>query len=232
MIDPGAIRRVPYGHFTLADPGGGPRRPVVVCGYLISHPAGPVLFDTGIGEGDPEAEERFRPVRRRLREALREAGAEPGDVRLVVNCHLHADHAGGNPAFPATPILVQRIEHEAARAPGYTIPALLDFEGARYERVDGEAEVLPGVRVVPTPGHTDGHQSLVVETTAGRYVLAGQAVNFATDYATARLSWDLRRHGDEGAEHPAWIARLEELDPRRVLFAHDLAIWDERPLEP
>jgi glyoxylase-like metal-dependent hydrolase (beta-lactamase superfamily II) len=231
MIEPGAIRRLYYGHFTLPEGSFAPGQKVVVCGYLIDHPGGLVLFDTGIGEDDPDTVNPYNPVRRPLREAMAEAGIEPGDVRIVVNCHLHPDHAGNNRAFPGTPIVAQRAELEAAQEPGYTLSTVADFEGARYEPTEGEADVLPGMRVIPTPGHSPGHQSMVIDTTAGRFILAGQAVNFASNYATARLGWELGTRGVE-VEYPEWIERLQEFDPRKVMFAHDVAIWDSDPFGP
>lgn len=85
------------------------------------------------------------------------------------------DHCGGNRLFAGrVPIHVQRIELEDARAEGqYTIWEWVDFPGAEYVEHDGEAEILPGVRLVPAPGHTRGHQIVVVETDDGPVVLGG-----------------------------------------------------------
>ena len=228
MISLDGIRRVLFGHFTVPDDGdqrAGEK--VVVCGYLIDHPDGLVLLDTGIAEGHDEVEELYHPVRRPLDEALATAGVTTGDIRIVVNCHLHLDHCGGNPRFPDTPIFAQQVEFDAAhREEDYPIVGLYDFAEARYELHGGEADVATGIRVVPTPGHTPGHQSLVVETDAGRVVLAGQAVNGATDYGRAQYASDLRRSGsDENIIVPEWIERLQEFDPVLVLFAHDNATW-------
>jgi N-acyl homoserine lactone hydrolase len=221
------IRRVPLGHYTrpAGDPLAGRR--IVVGAYLVPHPDGLLLFDSGFGEGeDPELDRYYRTVRRPLRDGLGGLGVEPGDVGLVVNCHLHRDHCGGNPELAGRPVFVQRAELEAARRPGYTVPALVDFPGAAYEPLDGEAEILPGVRVVPTPGHTDGHQSLVVDCAEGPVVLLGQAYEFASDWAGAAFAWSLARDGVEAPldGDPAWVGRLQALDPCRVLFAHDLAL--------
>jgi N-acyl homoserine lactone hydrolase len=219
------IRRLPLGHYTrpAGDPLAGRR--IVVDAYLIRHPGGLLLFDTGIGEGAPEFDRHYRVVRRPLRDGLAALGAELDDVRLVVNCHLHADHCGGNPALAGRPVFVQRAELEAARGPAYTIPSLVDFPGVVYELLDGEAEVLPGVRVVPTPGHTDGHQSLLVDCAEGPVVLLGQAYEFASDWARAAFAWSLARDGVEAPlpDDPGWVGRLQALDPCLVLFAHDLA---------
>jgi N-acyl homoserine lactone hydrolase len=228
MVPLDGIRRVLFGHFTMPDDGD-PRagEKVVVCGYLIDHPDGLVLLDTGIAEGHQEVEETYHPVRRTLDDALATAGVTTADIRVVVNCHLHLDHCGGNPRFPGTPIFAQQVEFDAAhREEDYPIVGLYDFTDARYELHGGEAEVAKGIRVVPTPGHTPGHQSLVVETEAGRVVLAGQAVNGATDFARAQYASELRRSGsEETVKVPEWIERLQELDPILVLFAHDDATW-------
>lgn len=160
MIRSDAIRRIPLGHFTIPDDGDARAgEKVVVCGYLIDHPDGPVLFDTGIAEGHAETEQLYRPTRRSLDEALAIAGVATGDIRAVVNCHLHLDHCGGNPRFPGTPIFVQQTELDAAhREEAYPIPGLYNFSGAAYEVHGGEADVAEGLRIVPTPGHTAGHQ--------------------------------------------------------------------------
>ena len=228
MVPLDGIRRVLFGHFTIPDDGdkrAGEK--VVVCGYLIDHPGGLVLLDTGIAEGHQEVEDLYHQVRRPLDEALATAGVTTADIRVVVNCHLHLDHCGGNPRFPGTPIFAQQVEFDAAhREEDYPIVGLYDFDDARYELHGGEADVAAGIRIVPTPGHTPGHQSVVVETDVGRVVLAGQAVNGATDYSRAQYASELRRSGsDETVIVPEWIERLQEFDPVLVLFAHDDATW-------
>lgn len=230
MIFRGDIRRLDYGHFLrpAEETATGHPRVEAVLGYLIRHPAGLVLFDTGIGEADPETDAHYPTTRRPLPLQLRTAGIDLEDVQWVINCHLHADHCGGNPLFPGRPIVTQRVELAAAHEPDYTLPELVDFPGAIYEQVEGEAELLPGVWVIPTPGHTDGHQSLVVRCGDGTVVLAGQAHHLASDYAADQLAWLAH---NEVAYHvtpsyPAWIHRLQQFDPARIMFAHDLAIWE------
>ncbi len=142
---------------------------VVVDGFLIRHPSGPVLLDTGIGEGMPEVDALYKPVRRELDAVLRDAGVALKDVRVIANCHLHFDHSGNNFRFPGVPIFAQRVEHETALGPSYTFTErAAAFEGARFELIEGEAEIAPGVRIVPTPGHVAGHQSFVIDTQEGR----------------------------------------------------------------
>ncbi|WP_418058516.1 MBL fold metallo-hydrolase [Pimelobacter simplex] len=186
---------------------------------------------------------RHRPRRRRPgdrgalppapgagRGGARDGRAEPDDIAIVVNCHLHFDHIGENPRFAGRPIVVQRRELATARdatQPDYTVPALVDFAGARYESLDGEAEIAAGVHVVPTPGHVAGHQSLVVVCEDGTVVLAGQAHDTASQWSADVLA---ARAAALGHEPPLplpspWMERILAFDPRRVLFAHDAAVW-------
>lgn len=228
MIDRSDIRPILLGHFTIPDDGD-PRagEKVVVSAYLIDHTDGRVLLDTGIAEGHEETERLYHPARRSLDAGLASAGSSVEDVRVVVNCHFHIDHCGNNPRFAGTPIFAQQTEFDSAHdGEDYPIPELYDFEGVKYELHGGEADVADGIRIVPTPGHTPGHQSLVVETRQGRVVLAGQAVNGATDFARAHFAQSLRDEGsEEEIEVPTWIERIRELDPVEVLFAHDTASW-------
>jgi N-acyl homoserine lactone hydrolase len=225
----GALRRLDLGYFVRpASEVGGPHpRVEPVLGYLVRRGEGLILFDTGLGAADAETEAHYRPVRRPLDTALEAAGATLADITLVVNCHLHFDHCGGNAAL-GRPILVQAVELAAAKRPGYTVPELVDFAGADYRELDGEAEIWPGVRVIPTPGHTDGHQSLVVRRADGTVVLAGQAHDFASEFAADHLARAAARDGAAAPLPPYrnWLDRLADFDPRRVLFAHDGSVWE------
>ena len=224
------VRRVDLGYFVrpAGETGTGSPRVEPCLGYLVDHPGGLLLLDTGMGR-HPEVDARYRPRRRPLSAALAAAGARAEDVRLVVNCHLHFDHCGGNPDLTGRPIFTQRVELETARtAEDYTLPELVDAAGLRYEVLDGDAEVLPGVLVLPTPGHTAGHQSVVVRRRDGTVVIAGQSHDTAAGYGADVLAWRARgdRHGPGLPSFPGWIERLQRLDPARVVFAHDHAVWE------
>ena len=144
----------------------GERIPVFV--HTIEHPDGLVLVDTGMIDSTPELDEEWQARPHPLPEELVRR------VAVVINTHLHFDHCGGNRLFAGVPIHVQRRELEEARSdPDYTIPEWVDFEGATYVEHDGEAEVLPGVRLLPAPGHSDGHQVVLVDTDEGLVVLGG-----------------------------------------------------------
>jgi N-acyl homoserine lactone hydrolase len=162
---------------------------------------GLLLFDTGIGTGNAEIDEAHQPTVRDLRSLMRERGLEPDEVVAPACSHLHFDHAGQNLAFQGRPIHVQAAEREAARAADYTIDAWADFPGAHYVEHAGEVELLPGVGLIPTPGHTPCHQSLVVDGTAGRTVLIGQAVY-------TRAEWDGSTDPAVSVAESAWDRRI------------------------
>src|ERR1700761_7059572 len=116
MDDTSVVRRLDLGYFVrpAAETGGPLPRVEPVLAYLVRREQGLILFDTGIGAVDPETEAHYRPRRRALADALAAAGVALDDIRLVVNCHLHFDHCGGNRLLRGTPILVQAAELAAA----------------------------------------------------------------------------------------------------------------------
>jgi N-acyl homoserine lactone hydrolase len=197
--------------------------------FLIRHPGGPILFETGIGQGNELLDRYYQVQHRPLAEELDTIGYRLGDIRAIVNSHLHFDHAGSNWLFPGVPIYVQVAEQQAAREPHYTVPEWINFEGAEYVTIDGDSRVVSEVRIVSAPGHTPGHQCLVVETTGGRLALAGQAIYSKTEYDF------IRRTGTAPTEDPppdperylASAIQLMELRPRQVFFSHDRAVWTD-----
>lgn len=225
-----SVHRLLLGTFVrpAAETASGSPRVEAVYGYLVRHRDGLVLLDTGIGRGDEETEHWYRPRRVELPAALAGAGVAVGDLAIVVNCHLHFDHCGGNPLLGGTPILAQRAELTTARAGDYTFTELLDHPGSNYQPLDGEAEPLPGVHVIPTPGHVEGHQSVVVVSPDGTVVLAGQSHDTASGWSADVLAGRARAlgHGEPLPTAPVWMERLLAFDPRRVVFAHDAAVWE------
>lgn len=223
------VRRIDFGYFIrpAEETGTGAPRVEPCLGYLVFHAGGVLLIDTGMGS-HPEVDAHYRPRRVPLVAALTAGGASLADVRQVVNCHLHFDHCGGNPELVGRPIFTQRVELEAARGPEYTLPELIDTPGTSYEILDGPTEILEGIHVVPTAGHTPGHQSVVVHRPDGTVVVAGQshdtATAFGADALATRVVQD--RHAHDLPVAPAWVETLLAFDPRRVVFAHDRAVWE------
>lgn len=137
-----------------------------------------ILVETGMWEGDQKFQDMFALERdSTVFEGLRAVGLEPSDIDLVINTHLHFDHAGrnvldGKPAFPNARYVVQRQEladahhtHERNRASYYTEQYVEPIEAAGlFDVVDGETELLRGLTLLPIPGHNLGQQAVVLES--------------------------------------------------------------------
>ena len=222
------IRRVHYGYIVSPPEYPDAGLPLPVTGFVVPHPGGTVLFDTGMSPvDDEETRDRYHPRLHTPMEALASVGVQLTDIDLIANCHLHVDHAGGNYQFPGVRVLVQRAELDAAREPDYTYPHYtFDYAGAQMDVVDGEAQLAPGLRLVPTPGHTPGHQSLLVDTDEGPWLLAGQASNTSWEFSAQAFSERIASSTDDRiGTYPEWMAGLREWGVERALFAHDLMVW-------
>jgi len=219
------------GTFQFPEPELAGRRGVVM-GYAVKHPGGLFLFDTGFGFGNPELDETYRPIARPVGEVLRDAGIDLRDVTAVANCHLHADHAGQNGALRglSARIHVQSAEWELAHTTDHTVLEWIDAPGkGAYQLVDGDHDITPVIRIVATPGHTKGHQSIAIATDEGTVVLAGQACYTAGEWEGDLDALDGRSGAPDVAAYDASIERLRALDPAVVHFAHDRAVWTAGP---
>jgi N-acyl homoserine lactone hydrolase len=202
-------------------PPGHPRSGEVgpVYAFLLRRGRESLLIDTGIGPPHAEIDSAYRTARRDLRHALAEQDLEPEDVEGVILTHLHFDHVGMAHLFPGVPLYVQRAEWEAACRPNFTVAEWVEFSGANYVLLDGDDVITPGIRVISTPGHTPGHQSVQVETADGVVLVAGQAVETVDDLLRF-LAADTG-----GVPNPSSVARLLDLRPSRILFSHDHSEW-------
>ncbi len=191
-----------------------------VHGFVVTHPGGAVLVDTGVG-GPQQMLNDWRVVNRSAAEALAEVGLSPADIGLVINTHLHFDHCGQNAVFGHAACYVQRAELARAKRES---PALYDWFGfmnARFELLDGDAEILPGVSVVATPGHTAGHQCVLVNSGDSHGdLLIGDAAYTPRQYAS--VSGEALPNG-QATDLTAWLqslGRIHALQPGRVHFCH------------
>ena len=182
----------------------GEQMPVYV--HVIEHPDGLVLVDTGFTELHPAVADMSPTI-----VPLNEQEFDLAGIDAVVNTHLHFDHCGGNHLFAGKPIYVQRQELDDARTlEDYTIREWVDAPGVEYLPVDGEFELLPGVRLVSAPGHTRGSQVVVVETDRRPIVIAGD---------TAVWFGQLDEPSTEGQR------LIRALDPEQVWLSHTDAPW-------
>lgn len=219
VIEPVLLAEVtlPEGH-----PRGGATCPVF--GFVVFHAAGPILFDTGMGEGSEVVDALYSPVLRPLESALGEVGVSPRDVMMVINSHLHVDHCGNNRRFPGVPLVVQQAERRLAARSGYTVGDWVEFPGACWEPVEGEVEVLEGVSVFPTPGHTPGHQSVAVAGRDELEVIAAQAVYDPDELDGERSKEPLP--AEEARATASSARRIKARRPDRVHFSHDPRVWE------
>jgi glyoxylase-like metal-dependent hydrolase (beta-lactamase superfamily II) len=161
---------------------------------LIEHPDGLVLIDTGAGDKENEKFYGIYGIENspiggvgptQLESALGQAGFAPADVRLVINSHLHFDHAGGNTrkdasgtavaSFPNARYVIRRGEWEWAhrtneRTSASYFPHNYDplMAAGVVDLVDADAEVVSGISLRRTPGHTPHHQGILIESDGER----------------------------------------------------------------
>lgn len=195
------------------------RRELVAACYLIEHPRGTLLWDTGIddtvartkgGVVDPRTHIRFR-VETPLREQLGALHLTPADVKYVAFSHVHVDHAGNAALFPASTWILNRRELEwasstpppASAAPGF----LSTYARAKMQLLDGDTDIFGDgtVKIVATPGHTPGHQSLVLTLRhAGTIVISG-------DVAHTHGNWQHRRTPPFNTDREESVRSMERL---------------------
>jgi N-acyl homoserine lactone hydrolase len=218
--------------------------------YVIEHPEGLVVFDTGFSSAVHANLESYYPAEalkpvtfhfgpdEEITAQMRRAGFNPDDVELVINSHLHYDHCGGNIQFPRARIMMQRAELDSASsAPedsgGYR---KVDFlTGQQMELLDGAHDVFGDgtLTLFPTPGHTAGHQSLRVEHESGVAVLAGDACYMAETLLSddALPSPSLTYDAEAFMRSLAQLRELAE-SGAKVFVGHDPEFWEKQHLAP
>jgi glyoxylase-like metal-dependent hydrolase (beta-lactamase superfamily II) len=225
---------------------------------LVEAPHALVLVDSGVGSKESES---FREIYgldnagspTRLEDGMRSLGFEPGDVDMVVSTHLHFDHAGGNvvlrddgslaPSFPRARHIVQKGELEFAASPNERVRASYmskNFaplvKAGLVDTVEGEARVTEGIRLLPTPGHTPHHQSVVLQS-------RGESAVFLADVCPTAvhlplpwiMGYDLEPLRTLESKRVLWERAREE--GWLLIFQHDASVpWgrmdpaQERPV--
>ena len=228
--------------------GGEGRVRLPIPAYLIEHPKGTALFDTGMHpdcQHDPAArvgerlaglfEFDYHPGEE-IGTQLEALGRDPGRIDLIVNSHFHFDHVGGNALIPNATMLVQRREWDAGMDPDSAAKRGFnprDFDlGHKLRLVDGEHDVFGDGSVVclPTHGHTPGHQSLKLRLPGGEVVLAADSCYFCRTLRERRLP----RFAYDKEATLASLDRLAALEAggARIFFGHDPEFWRTVPQAP
>jgi N-acyl homoserine lactone hydrolase len=207
--------------------------------YLIHHPQGWLIWDTGVTDAvaampeglapsDPRMTHWRRP--KTLAAQLEAIGLKPADLKYVAVSHTHPDHIGNVELFPQAMLLVQKAEYE------WPTP----FNAGRFKpehpvtKLDGDRDVFGdgSVTILSTPGHTPGHQSLLVRLPkTGALVLSGDAVHF-------KSNWDSRGVPSGNADKDQTLASMQRLadvmakEKAQLWINHDKAQRDTLRMAP
>lgn len=220
----------------------GEQHDVAMLMFVILGGPHPVVVDTGPtsparASSHHPGFQLHQPAALQPEAALQRLGVDPSTVRTVIHTHLHWDHAGNDDLFPSAQILVQRDELHYAIAP--LAPSRAAYENSptvapvwldqlrQVRPLDGDMEVFEKLRVIHLPGHTPGSQGVLVDTDAGRYLIAGDNVPmydsiedpdvFVPNGAFTNLHDYERTH-----------RRIRELNCS-VIPSHDLRVLERQP---
>jgi N-acyl homoserine lactone hydrolase len=188
--------------------------------YLIKHPQGYLLWETGVGDelaAVPEGRGSFTRWRlaRTLASQLAELGLKPSDVKYVAASHTHFDHIGNVELFPSAMLLVQKAEYEWPNPLGVgrfkPEHPVTKLEGDRDVFGDGSVTLLS------TPGHTPGHQSILVRLAgSGPILISGDAAHF-------KENWDARRVPSFNVDRDQTLASMERI--AGILAQQKAQLW-------
>ena len=228
--------------------------------FLLQNGDFNVLIDNGMherhcGYGEKIGETTFYATSKHFLDSLKNEGLEPDDIDLIVYTHLHADHAGNAQFFPNTKTVVQKDEYNGLLNPTFkeelidlfdegTIPALQNNPNLLL--IDGDFDLMEGIRLITTPGHTRGHQSVLVNTVNGIRIFAGDLFH----YPPCCFPWMDKLMDSDGVEHditpmPDWPvmpgqlvfnyydfyasvekvkALMPEIEPQYLICGHDASL--------
>ena len=215
--------------------------------YLIRHPKGTLLFDTGmslkaqkdpagfLGEASAFIQVHFASDED-ICSRLQQLDIDVRDIDMVINSHLHFDHAGGNAFIPDARILVQKDEWDAAHEPDFIESFAYQPEeydlGQDMMLIEGAHDLFGdgSVNLIPTPGHTPGHQSLLIKTRKRQILLAGDACYFRRTLEEMKLP-AVVHDADQMLQS---LRMLKELEAKgaEIFYGHDPEFWSTVPQAP
>jgi len=218
--------------------GDGTRIDIPIVGYVIQADDGRnLLVDTGIHRkhiADPLATHRGKPFAKVLTVKMRpeddiahrlgEIDLGVDDIDVLVSTHFHFDHCGNHADFGRARIFVQRECYEAARGSDRFQQDLFDLPHLRYEVVEGDTEIAPGVRLLETSGHVPGHQSVLVRLPrTGPVILAIDAIYTPENVETD--NWGVYMDRDRARASARRLMELARAERAMLVYGHDPAQW-------
>jgi N-acyl homoserine lactone hydrolase len=218
-----------------------------VFSVVIMQDEGPILVDAGLnpdGLTNPEGAwgPRAKLIRPQMTEGddirsrLKEVGISVSDIRMVIITHLHWDHTGALRFFTHCPIVVQRAEHRFAFCPDPFVSAPymrdhFDFP-LRYQLVEGDRVLAPGVSVIKTAGHTPGHQSVLVRLRSGPYyIFPGDAIPLQ-DNLTLKIPSSNTWNAQAAMESIYRLEHLSQILGAEILPSHDIERFEDMKKSP
>ncbi|GHA13880.1 N-acyl homoserine lactonase [Devosia pacifica] len=222
---------------------------VPICTYLLDTEAGWVLFDAGLDSHhltDPAQVEKYfsrdgwfpppvvEPVHE-MEEQLRQIGIGFEDISILILSHLHADHSGHIKRMPQAEIIIQKREYDYAFSDEPKVayfPEDYDLPGLNWTVIDGDQQLMPGIDAIFTPGHTPGHQSLVIDLPSkGKTILTADVGDWIENFTQEILPGSATN--DE--EAIASIHRINDLHQRtdgEMFLTHDPVLVRKIKLAP
>ncbi|MGD9536801.1 MAG: N-acyl homoserine lactonase family protein [Alphaproteobacteria bacterium] len=232
-------------NFLAGEPG---RISIPVPSYLIEHPKGRVLFDTGMhpatqtdlrGRAGDRTANAFTVTfhaGEEIKGRLESLDIAPSSINYIINSHLHWDHTGGNELIPDAKVVIQKREWEAGQ-----VPELIEANsfnpvdyrlGHQVMQIDGEHDLFGdgSVVIIPSYGHTPGHQSLKVRTGSGEIVLTADACYMRRTLEELHLP-TIYHDAAQMLETLKMFRRLRA-GGARIFVGHDPAFWQDVPQAP
>jgi glyoxylase-like metal-dependent hydrolase (beta-lactamase superfamily II) len=198
-LDCGRIRLNDMGMFSDTGEYDGKPGTVVDPCWVIRHPKGTLLWDTGLGDqmaankGGVDFELGHMQVDVTLLDQLKAIGLAPPDITYLSFSHTHFDHTGNANEFPDATWILNKAEiawAESRPSPFVNLDTFSDYQVAKTQMIDGDYDVFGDgtVRILKTPGHTPGHQSLMLKLKkAGTVIISGDLYHVRDNYRFRRV---------------------------------------------
>lgn len=214
---------------------------VPVCSVLLMHPDGPVLIDAGLNpDGLTDPANAWGPRASlikpdfseadTIRSRLQQLKLDITDIKMVIITHLHWDHTGSLRFFTNCPIVVQKVEYRFAFNPDSIVSAQymrnhFDFS-LDYQLVEGDKTILPGISVLKTPGHTPGHQSVVIQLDSGsNYIFSGDVISIMENL-TLKIPGGNHWSAQLSLDSISRLELLSSLLQAEIIPTHDFDKWE------